>query len=88
MQRDDPASMVSLYRALLALRRRHAALAEGRIDQVAAQGPVLSFRRIAEGESLAVLANTGSTPTTAAAFPGEIALRLGEIDRTKGWPKR
>jgi alpha-glucosidase len=74
VQRDDPASMVSLYRALLELRRRHPALAEGRIDHVTAQGPVLSFRRIAEGESLAVLANTDSTPTTAAAFPGEIAL--------------
>ena len=73
-QRDDPASMVSLYRALLALRRQHPALAEGRIDQVTAQGPVLSFRRIAEGERLAVLANTGSTPATAAAFPGEIVL--------------
>ena len=74
VQRGDPDSMVSLYRALLVLRRRHSALAGGRIDQVTAQGPVLSFRRTAEGESLAVLANTASTSKTVAAFPGEIVL--------------
>jgi alpha-glucosidase len=74
VQRDDPTSMVSLYRALLALRRQHPALALGRVDCVTVQGSVLSFRRIADGESLAVLANIGSTPTTAAAVSGEITL--------------
>ncbi len=74
VQRDDPQSMVSLYRALLALRRRHSALAGGRIDQVRVQGRVLSFRRTAEGEALAIFANTASTPATVAVPPSEIAL--------------
>ena len=52
----------------------HPVLAGGRIARVTGQGAVLSFRRIAEGESLAVLANAGSTPTTVAMFPGEILL--------------
>jgi alpha-glucosidase len=73
-QRNDPASMLSLYRGLLALRRRHPALAGGRIEQVMAQGPVLSFRRSGDGESLAVVANTGSGVATVAAEAGEILL--------------
>jgi alpha-glucosidase len=83
VQKDDPASMLSLYRALLALRRQHPALAVGAIDHVAAQGPVLSFRRQGEDGSFAVLANTGHTAATAASLPGMIVLsthadRLGE----------
>ena len=56
VQANDPASMYTLYRNLLALRRRTAALRDGRITDVAADGPVLRFRR---GDDILVLANTG-----------------------------
>ncbi|TDH62484.1 DUF3459 domain-containing protein [Dankookia rubra] len=60
-QAHDPASMLSLYRALLALRRREAALALGRIESVAAEGEVLRYARIdpGDGRRLLVALNLG-----------------------------
>jgi alpha-glucosidase len=83
VQRDNPASMVTLYRDLLALRRNHPALAGGQIEAVVAHGPVLSFRRLDDSGALAVLANTGHSPAVVDAPPGEILLsthpnRVGE----------
>jgi alpha-glucosidase len=82
MQRDDPGSMVNLHHALLALRREHHALHAGTVEAVAAQGPVLSFRRVAADGALAIVANTRPTPATFA-LAGEIVLsthgdRVGE----------
>ncbi len=61
-QKGTPASMVSLYRALLDLRRRHPALVGGAVEAVAATGPVLCFRRVSTTGSttgnLAIFANT------------------------------
>src|SRR5439155_289065 len=48
-QRDDSGSMLSLYRGLLALRRAHAALALGGIEEVAAHGTVLTYTRSGGG---------------------------------------
>jgi alpha-glucosidase len=83
LQCRDPASMVKLYRALIALRRSHCALSGGAIDQVAASGPVLSFRRFDADASLFVLANTAAAPAVAEGFTGTILLsthgdRVGE----------
>ena len=66
--------MVILYRNLLALRRKRAALTSGPIDAVTTSGSVLSFRRQADGESLTIVANNGHTPITAFAAAGEIIL--------------
>ena len=63
VQRNDPASMVSLYRALLALRRQYPALSTGAISDVAADRAVLSFRRSkCESTTFAVMANLGHVP--------------------------
>ena len=70
-QRDDPASMLSLHRALIALRRRHPALVEGRIEAVRAEGPVLSYRRVTDDETLAILLNTGDRPARVALPAGD-----------------
>jgi alpha-glucosidase len=53
--------MLSLYRALLALRRREAALALGVIESVAAEGEVLRYVRIdpTDGRRLLVALNFG-----------------------------
>lgn len=88
VQRDDPRSMVSLHRALLALRRREAALSEGAISHVTADGPVLSFtRRGPDGAAFTVIANTGPIPAETNLASGEVVLstwldRSGE--RTTG----
>ena len=84
VQRDNPASMVSLYRALLALRRQYSALNTGAISDVAADDAVLSFRRSgSDGTNFAILANLGDVPTAVASTRGEITLstygnRVGE----------
>jgi alpha-glucosidase len=73
VQRNDPGSMVNLYRALLALRRQHAALAGGSISHVAADGTVLSFRRSGnDGAAFVVVANTGHVPVAITSATGEI----------------
>ena len=60
-QRDDPGSMVSLYRRLLALRREHAALALGAIEDVTAEGAALAYTRALDGDRFQVLLNTGAS---------------------------
>ena len=54
-QEGDPRSMYTLYRDLLALRRRTAALRVGGLTGLAADGAVLRFNR---GKNVLVLANT------------------------------
>ena len=73
-QRGDPTSMVTLYRNLLALRRKSAALVAGPIEAVSTSGPILSFRRQAAGRSLTIVANVGAAPVTGFPATGEIIL--------------
>jgi alpha-glucosidase len=83
-QRDDPASMVSLFRAVLALRRQHPALSTGAIRDVATYKTVLSFRRLeCGGTTFAVVANLGHVPIVVEQHASEIMLstcgsRIGE----------
>ncbi len=72
-QDTDPGSMLSLYRRLIALRRAHPALVAGHIDSVAADGPVLTYRRWLDAESLVVFLNTGDRPVRLA-LPGTVLL--------------
>src|SRR4029077_19948343 len=56
-QRTDPQSMLSLYRALIALRRREPALSVGVLVRAQANGAVLSFRRFHAGRWITVALN-------------------------------
>jgi alpha-glucosidase len=83
-QQDDPESMVSFYRTLLALRRANPSLALGSISHVIADGPVLSFRRSKDdGAAFAIAANTGHSPVSMTSMGAEIVFstsgdRVGE----------
>jgi alpha-glucosidase len=74
----DPKSFLSLYRRLLALRRQHDTLHAGAIADVAADGGVLRYRRVAleDGEStdFLVLLNLGAEVATVTAPPGTVVL--------------
>lgn len=60
-QRDDPASMLTLTRALLTLRKSHAALAIGAWQLVAAEGSLLAYVREDGDTRLLVALNLGAT---------------------------
>jgi alpha-glucosidase len=81
-------SMLSLYRALLRIRREHVALNTGEVDHVISNGNVLAYQRSAAGHRFAILLNFNDTPEEAPAAAGEIALstymdRMGETVRDK-----
>ena len=63
-QQDDPCSMLSLYRQLLALRRRSAALHEGAWTPLGVQGEVLIYARGDPSNLLVVLLNFGAAAAT------------------------
>jgi alpha-glucosidase len=77
-ERSDPKSMLTLYRHLLALRRQHDTLHAGAIADVAAEGDVLRYRRVAlpNGEStdFQVLLNLGNEVATRRCAPGTVVL--------------
>jgi alpha-glucosidase len=56
----EPSSMLSLYRSLLDLRKRHAALSVGRYRAVAASGNLLSYIRYTRDERFLVVLNLGA----------------------------
>jgi alpha-glucosidase len=77
-QTDDPGSMLSLYRRLIALRRAEPALAIGAYHLVAATGQVLAYERRHWGERLAVALNMTDGPAELApGWAGEILLSTG-----------
>ena len=61
-QRDDPGSMLSLYRRLIELRRREPALAVGSYRPVPAEGSVLAYRRRHADRELLVALNLCGRP--------------------------
>ena len=61
-QSGDAGSMLSLYRALVALRRSEAALSIGSYEPVSADGDLLVFQRVSAGDRFAVALNLGPTP--------------------------
>ncbi|MCR0983589.1 alpha-amylase family glycosyl hydrolase [Roseomonas populi] len=58
----DPASLLHLYRRLIALRRDHAALSTGDYVGVEVEGEVLAFERRQAGARLLVALNFGQAP--------------------------
>ncbi|MEZ5321098.1 MAG: alpha-amylase family glycosyl hydrolase [Microthrixaceae bacterium] len=83
VQADDPTSMLSLYRAMLQLRRAEAALHRGeiRLVPVAGHRSLLAFDRIAEDRALRVLVNMGedAIPLAPHLAPGILGERGGSI---------
>ncbi len=71
-QAGDPASMLSLYRRLLALRRSTPALATGAIGDVRADGDVLSYTRSDGTDRYRIVLNLGDHP--ASIEPGRVVL--------------
>jgi len=72
-ERVDPASMLSLHRDLLRLRRRHPALAIGDMTMMAADGAVLGYERRHGAERVIVLLNMSADPAQTALPAGVIA---------------
>jgi alpha-glucosidase len=84
----DRRSILNLYRALIGLRKQHAALVTGSYRAVAAQGDLLLYRREGEGEGgevITVALNLGDDPvalsTEGNGVDGKILLST-ELDRT------
>ncbi|WP_348270959.1 alpha-amylase family glycosyl hydrolase [Methylobacterium sp. ARG-1] len=62
VQEADPSSMLALYRRLIALRREHPALVQGRFQPRAGEGTVLSYVRENDGVRLFVALNISGGP--------------------------
>lgn len=80
-QRDDPHSMLSLHRALLALRRAEPALSVGDYSTVGVEGDVMAYLRSSGADRFLVVLNLGRAaglpPVAARAFKGVIELTSG-----------
>jgi alpha-glucosidase len=78
VQREDPASMLTLYRRLIALRRTTPALAVGSYVGLEPRGNVLAYVREHAGQRVLVVLNLSSQPQRFArhqrAFRGQIVL--------------
>jgi alpha-glucosidase len=79
-QRVEPTSMLSLYRALINLRRKEPALIVGTYHPAEAEGPVLAYLRRHQGRELLIALNLGSQPARLPAPAGRILLST-HLDR-------
>jgi alpha-glucosidase len=74
----DGASILSLYKALIGLRKKLPQLVVGDYVPVAAQGDLLLYRRQSDGEAVVIALNLGAEPVSiasdAAGLSGEILL--------------
>jgi alpha-glucosidase len=80
----DERSILSLYKALIALRKQLPQLVSGDYVPIAAQGDLLLYRRQSEGKSVVVALNLGAEPVSiaseAAGLSGKILLSTS-LDR-------
>jgi alpha-glucosidase len=60
----DSSSILSLYKALIALRRKLPQLVSGAYEPVAAQGEILLYRRRSDGGAVIVALNLGAEPVS------------------------
>jgi alpha-glucosidase len=68
--RNDPGSILTLYRELIAARKRHLALSVGRYKPVGIEGHVFAFEREHKDERVLVALNLGPEPA-ALTLPGD-----------------
>ncbi|MBB5426869.1 alpha-glucosidase [Paraburkholderia sp. JPY158] len=73
-QDGDMASMLSLYRRLLSLRRGSAALVRGTIENVVAEGDVLTYERRYGNQCLFIALNMGADAATVQSHAGMVLL--------------
>ena len=78
----DAESMLALHRDLLALRRKHAALALGEIGDVKAMGYVLTYERRLGDERIFVALNFGAEEQTVTLPDGKVMLSTLAGERT------
>ncbi|SEJ44933.1 alpha-amylase family glycosyl hydrolase [Paraburkholderia diazotrophica] len=83
-QDSDASSVLSLYRRLLILRRNNAALVQGTIEHVAANGDVLTYERRYHDQRLFIALNMGVEEATVQTGAGVVLLstladRDGEV---------
>ncbi len=85
-QDTDPASILSLYRRAIWLRKELTSLRRGRLTALGGDDAIVSWVRHAEGAApVAVLVNTADRPVTASLpfGPGRVLLATdGDLDRT------
>jgi alpha-glucosidase len=60
----DGGSILSLYKALIALREQLPQLVTGSYEPVAAQGDILLYRRVSDGDAVVVALNLGAEPVS------------------------
>jgi len=83
VEADDPRSMLTLYRRLIAIRKAEPVLLAGKCEVLSPSGDVLAFRRYLDGEEMTVLLNTGGKAQHfALTRPGELVLST-YLDREK-----
>ena len=70
VEQDNEASVLNLYRRLIALRRAHSVLVVGVLRSLTVYGNLLSFERAADKERLLILLNFGNGPVQAATEAG------------------
>ena len=75
----DPASMLTLHRRLLALRRAHPALALGEVTVLAREGDVLAYERRHGDDRLLVALNVGHEAASVALPAGDWAPLLSTL---------
>jgi alpha-glucosidase len=73
-QDGEASSILTLYRALLSLRRSHIALVQGTIEKVAAYGDVLTYERRYRNQRIFVALNMGVDDATVQSRAGVVLL--------------
>ena len=86
VEANDPGSMLALYRALLALRREHAALAVGNFRLIESEGDVLAYERVLGDERIVVALNLGGQEQPVRLPEGGYSLLLSSSPRESGGP--
>jgi alpha-glucosidase len=71
---DDHASLLHLYRRLIALRRARAILVNGELSRLSAESSLLRYERVGSAERLLVLLNLGLDPVKCQVQSGTILL--------------
>jgi alpha-glucosidase len=87
--RNDAASILSLYRRLLTIRRRHSALSSGTFQLVGVQSDVLVYERASERERVLVCLNFGDREQPISVpdgLSGATILVSTHLDRTGALP--
>ncbi len=69
---EDQASILSLYRTLLGLRRANEALVSGRLEGVIATGHILQYERVTDDQHYAIVLNLGHADEQATIPAGTI----------------